>query len=160
MRYESASWTTVTRGCQPGTLNLSKAIREAFPTLAVMEGAYGCFNDRAIAGSDVPSLHREGRALDLGVPEPDRGNKGAGWRCACALASLAPSLHVQLLLWDRHTFRGYGEGPWTWREMQPNTQPHHDHIHVELRWKGARVLTRSFAASLLATWLRGHPPPT
>lgn len=159
LKYEPASWHTGQAACMPGAIALAQAIQEAFPHLVVNRGIYGCFNDRAIAGSDVPSLHREGRALDIGVPEAERGDGGEGWAAACALVGSGIRLGVQLVLWDRHTARLYGPEPWQWRRMQANTQPHTDHLHCELRWKSARNLSRSFAALVLDEWLTAHPAP-
>lgn len=159
LRYEAASWSTNQTGCMAGAIALGQALAAHFPTLLVNKGIYGCFNDRAIVGSDVPSLHREGRALDVGVPQAERGDRGAGWRAACALAGSATRLGVQLELWDRHTFRAYGPAPWHWQAMREGTAPHVDHIHVEMRWNGARTLTARHATAVLGDWLAAHPPP-
>lgn len=149
IKYEPATWFTKVGTCLPGTVNLSAAIKDVFPELSVMSGAFGCYNDRPIMGSDVPSLHREGRALDVGVPSAHRGDGGQGWACACALSAATAQLGVQLVLWSGHTFRGYGPPPRLWREMQPLTARHLDHLHVELRWRSARDLTRTFATRVL-----------
>lgn len=157
LKYEAASWTTDVGQCMRGAIGLASGVRANFPNLQVNVGPYGCYNDRPIAGSDVPSLHREGRALDIGVPEAERGDGGQGWAAACALVGGGVRLGVQLVLWDRHRCRLYGATPWQWARMHADTQPHLDHIHVEIRWKAARELTGTYATSVLKRWIAEHP---
>lgn len=127
MRYEPASRLEPTQtACQPGTLALQAALRDVWPELAVGTGPYGCFNHRRIASSTTWSLHAEGRALDVGVtPSTHEG----AWSVACQLVDRRTIYGTMRVMWDGHIWSC--EQPSDWRKLQPSTNPHRDHFHVE-----------------------------
>jgi hypothetical protein len=149
MRYEPASRTPAATGCQPGTRALGQAVKNVYPELISLAGAYGCFNPRKIAGSESFSLHAEGRAIDVGVPQ---SSDALGWDLACELVSQRVVYGTMRVIWDRHIW-SLERGD-RWAVVQPGTQEHRDHIHVEQFWSAAnRPLTSQVA---IETALRAH----
>jgi hypothetical protein len=131
-RYEPAAKDPTATRCQTGTVALASAIHEVFPELAVMRGAYGCFNRRRIEGTMQWSLHAEGRALDVGVAQ---GLEGVGWTLACELTALHAAMDIQRVMWDGHIWSI--EDAANWRRLHPGSNQHTDHAHIEQRWNGA-----------------------
>ena len=131
-RYEPASSSPTATRCQTGTLALAGACKAVYPELTVMRGAYGCFNRRRIEGTTSWSLHAEGRALDVGVPD---GLNHTGWVFACEITRLHAVIDVQRVIWDGHIWSI--EAPAEWRRLQPGVNQHSDHCHLEQRWAGA-----------------------
>jgi len=95
----------------------------------------GIYNCRPVAGSDTLSLHGEGRACDLGVPV------GAGWAqtLADALVGGSAELGIQLVIHNRKVWSG--RRPFEGWRAYGGSNPHTDHLHVELSWQAARDLT-------------------
>ncbi len=109
----------------------------------------GIYNCRNIPGSSSLSLHGEGRATDLGVPV------GAGWAQTLADALVANSreLGIQLVIYRRKVWSGrYPNSGW---RAYTGSNPHTDHLHVELSWHAARTLT----APAIQTQLGGALSP-
>jgi hypothetical protein len=134
---------TVHTGYEPAAGCTGHSQQGAKALMAWYLGAYGAmgaknlgiYNCRNIAGSQSLSLHGEGRACDLGVPV------GQGWAKTLADALVAHSgeLGVQLVIHDRKVWSG--RRPFdSWRDYT-GSNPHRDHLHVELSWKGARELS-------------------
>lgn len=127
MRYEPASRVEPTTSrCEPGTKALEEALRSVWPELQVGTGPYGCFNHRRIAGSTAWSLHAEGRALDVGVTPAWHEQ---AWSLACQLVDRRVLYGTMRVLWDGHIWSC--EQPADWRKLQPTTNPHRDHLHIE-----------------------------
>ena len=96
----------------------------------------GIYNCRAVAGSSTTSLHGEGRACDLGV-----NPHGAQWGTALAdrLRLSSAALGVQCVIWNRRIWSGsYADLGF---RAYTGTNPHRDHLHVELSRTAADVLT-------------------
>lgn len=95
-------------------------------------GIYLC---RPIAGTDILSLHAEGRATDFGVP------MGASWAQGLAdtLMDRSAQLGVQCVIYDRRIWSATHcrDG---WRRYN-GSDPHTGHLHVEWSWEAARTLT-------------------
>lgn len=132
-----------TAGPQPG----AKALMAAFLGLYANKGGtnLGIFNCRAVRGSTTTtSLHGEGRACDFGI-----NPHGAAWGTALAevLRAFSAELGIQCVIWDRHIWSG-AKPTAGWRAYS-GTNPHRDHIHVELTWDAARSLTAEQAHRLL-----------
>lgn len=108
---------------QPGTKNLSRACAR-WP-LANTGGAYGIYNCRP------PSLHGEGRALDIGFPGVANP---AGTALVRALIANAWELGLIGVIWNRRRWsaRNPNSAPYT------GPSPHTDHIHVEQTWDASR----------------------
>ncbi len=115
----------------------------------------GIYNCRQIPGSTSLSLHGEGRAADLGVPV------GAGWAQTLADALVANSgeLGVQLVIYRRKVWSGrYPNSGW---RAYTGSNPHNDHLHVELSWQAARTLTtQAIQARLVGTPVPNPGPST
>lgn len=159
MRYEPASQTKPTAtACQPGTRALQTALRDVFPELAIGTGPYGCFNHRRIASSTAWSLHAEGRALDAGVVP---GSFATAWSIACHLVERRTLYGVMRVMWDAHIWSC--EQPASWRSLQPNTNQHRDHMHIEqYRANAARpfaAVYNTMRAGLLDFRETLHPAP-
>jgi hypothetical protein len=144
MRYEPASSNPTQRKCEPGTVILAAGIKTVYGSLVTMAGAYGCYNRRPISGGAVWSLHAEGRALDVGVPGP---LNATGWDLACHLSAFHVALGVQRVMWDGHIWSI--EQADQWRRLQPSTQQHLDHVHLE-QYRAAAASSRATAASVAA----------
>ena len=119
-----------TTGPQPG----SRALMAWWLARFGGQGAIntGIFNCRVIAGSPVRSLHGEGRAADLGV-RPH--GAGYGHEAAGLLLANSGELGIQCIIWSRHIWSGArpneGFRPYS------GSNPHIDHLHVELSWPAA-----------------------
>lgn len=137
MFHPYESFKSCTGIAQLGTRNLSHACAR-WP-LANTGGAYGIYNCRP------PSLHGEGRALDIGFPGVANP---AGTALAQALIFNAWNLGLMGVIWNRTRWSArHPEGyPYT------GPSPHLDHIHVEQTWFAARdhPLTLNVAYIVLA----------
>lgn len=127
MIYEPASWTSHVGACLPGVTALEDYARGV---LGIDD--LGCFVDRAVRGStSIPSLHREGRAVDLATTD-------ALDAFVLALVEHYADLGIQMVIWQRRYWRcdrGSGWHPYTGED------PHTGHAHVELTWHGGQTLT-------------------
>ena len=132
VRYEGVSPNPKQTGCQPGTRALGLAIQDVYPELQSMEGAYGCYNRRKIAGTATWSLHAEGRALDIGVGE--RWHELA-WSLVCDLVANRLLYGTMRVMWDRHIWST--ERVDRYERLKPYTNQHLDHIHLEQFWRAA-----------------------
>lgn len=104
----------------------------------------GIYNCRDVRGGNTTSLHGEGRAGDLGV-NPDAA--GYGWEAADLLRLNSHELGIQCIIWDRHIWSGsYPHAGW--RDYR-GSNPHVDHLHVELsRWMADRLTAEHIVAVL------------
>lgn len=132
MRYEPSSKDPKQTGCQTGTRALALAVKDAYPELLSLEQGYGCYNRKRIPAGTTWSLHAEGRATDVGTPY---AFKQLGWVLACELVQHRTIYGVMRVIWDGHIWST--ETPAAWRPLQPTSQQHHDHLHVEQFWAGA-----------------------
>ncbi len=104
----------------------------------------GIFNCRNIGGTSQKSLHGEGRALDWGLNVKNGAQKaeadGMIDRFLAGGAALAKDMGIQEIIFNRRI----------WSSSYPNSglrpyngqNPHTDHIHIGLNWKGARKETK------------------
>jgi hypothetical protein len=128
MNYEPASWGTTVGRCQPGC----HALLDYFNGKGFTN--QGCYNDRPVRGSaSVPSLHREGRAVDI---TPD-GNPDGLTALIDLLVWHHEALGVQQVIWQRAFWRCDRDG---WHRYS-GVNPHEDHAHIEVTWWGAAELT-------------------
>jgi hypothetical protein len=86
----------------------------------------GIYNPRNIAGTNTPSLHAEGRALDIGLRVHDPSEKVIADRLFDIFVDLADQLGLQEIIWN----------PQIWSIARPSVHryvghdPHTGHIHV------------------------------
>lgn len=112
----------------------------------------GIYNCRSVAGTTTTSLHGEGRAADLGVPV------GAGWAQTLAdrLVALSAELGIQCVIHNRRIWSGsYPNAGW---RTYTGSNPHTDHLHVELSWNSARTLTAERVQQVLGGGQSGPAP--
>lgn len=108
---------------------------------AVNTGIYNC---RTVVGGAAPSLHGEGRAVDLGV----RPYSAAyGTVVANALVASSKELGVQCVIWNRQIWSG--SYPDSGFRAYQGTADHHDHLHVELTREAAKSLTPEYVVGIL-----------
>lgn len=113
----------------------------------------GIYNDRTVRGGSTKSLHAEGRALDLGVTP-----HGASWGTGLAelLRARSGELGVQCVIWNRRIWSGaYPDAGW---RAYAGTNPHVDHIHLELTRAAAAGLTPQRVHDVLVG--RNPAPPS
>lgn len=120
----------------------------------------GIYNCRRIAGTTTYSLHAEGRATDLGLPV----GQHPAWAqtLANALIEHSAQLGVQCIIYNQKTWSSAhcNDG---WRTYE-GSNPHTDHMHVELSRESADSLTVQKITSVLkpaipATIRRGSTGP-
>ncbi len=102
----------------------------------------GIYNCRPIAGTAIPSVHGEGRAGDLGI-SASATSRGL----ANALVNHSGELQIQCVIHDHKIWSGSHchEGWLPYR----GTNPHTDHLHVELSHDGATHLTSAHINAVL-----------
>ncbi|KAA8879673.1 DUF882 domain-containing protein [Nocardia colli] len=102
----------------------------------------GTFNCRATTFG-TPSLHGEGRSIDLTANAADPGQRAQAEAYIAWLQANAVELQVAYIIWNRRQwgwqFRAKG-----WRPYG-GSNPHTDHIHVDLSWEGALTPSPLFA---------------
>lgn len=113
----------------------------------------GIFNPKRIPGSSQWSLHAEGRAVDLGVPG---GNPAWAAELAEWMRAYSAELGVQLVIYRRRLWSAaYPDAGW---RDYGGSNPHNDHIHGELSWWGARMLTVTLLDTIAAGRLVSGQP--
>lgn len=149
-----ARYDTPTRPCKrpyPGAY----ALKDESINLFAQCGSAGIYNCRNTRGSSAPSVHSEDRAWDAAFRQPGRGQRNpAGDHLANFLVARHQELGVQCVIWNRRIWsvpRGY------WRTYS-GTNPHLDHVHVELNWPAARGLVRSIVRAAFESWTGNRPP--
>lgn len=96
----------------------------------------GIYNCRTVRGGSTTSLHGEGRACDLGI-NPHGAQYGT--QLAEQLRLHSAELGIQCLIWNRRIWSAaYPDAGW---RHYSGTNPHVDHIHLELTRAAARDLT-------------------
>lgn len=107
----------------------------------------GIYNCRSIRGGTTTSLHGEGRAFDAAI-RPYSARYGT--ELADLIRRHSKELGVQCVIWNRKIWSGYYDN---WRSYS-GTNPHVDHLHIELTWAAAN---RS-QAETVALWEKtlGH----
>lgn len=145
--YQAAG--ACTSGPQPGAQALMAWWLSRYgPQGAVNSGIFNCRN---IAGSSVRSLHGEGRAADLGVRPLDAPY---GHEAASQLLAFSAEIGIQCIIWSRRIWSG--SQPFAGFRPYNGSNPHTDHLHVELTWPAARTLTQARIFEVLGT---APPPP-
>ena len=125
------------RSCTGSATPGARALMSWFLGAYASQGGHnlGIYNCRTVAGSSTTSLHGEGRAADLGVPI------GASWAQTLAdkLVAYSAELGIQCVIHNRRIWSGsYPHAGW---RTYTGSNPHTDHLHVELSWNTARTLT-------------------
>lgn len=124
--------------CTDGPTPGAKALMAWFLGAFAGQGGknLGIFNCRTVRGGTTTSLHGEGRACDLGI-----NPHGApyGTLLAERLRLSSAELGIQCIIWHRRIWSGaYPDSGW---RSYSGTNPHVDHLHVELSRAAAGSLT-------------------
>lgn len=145
-RWEAAR--RCTSGAEPGArLLLAWALRE-YP----VAWSGGIFNCRTVRGTQVRSIHGEGRALDVMLPTPSGRAHPDGYALLRRLGARGRKLGIQCIIFDRtiYSARSPNGRPYT------GAHPHVDHLHIELTRKAAAGLNGATITRLLGS--SSEPP--
>lgn len=123
----------------------------AYPGVARSGGIYNC---RPVRGSSAVSIHSEGRALDVMMPVVGGRAHASGHELLGRLAAGADGLGLQAVIWDR---RIYSRRSPSGRAYN-GSNPHVDHLHVEMVRASADSLSPSSVRSLLGPPLPEREP--
>lgn len=138
-------------GAQPG----ARAMAEQWKRLTGRQA--GTFNCRKTEAG-TPSLHGEGRSVDLYARVDRPAEKAQAEAYVAWMQSNAVELQVAYIIWNHNQ--------WSWARRadgwRPYTQPnkHTDHIHVDLSWEGARNPSPLFAGGVPGLGGGQNPAPT
>ena len=120
-----------TSGAQPGAQGMMQCFLAKYKRLGGKNlGIYDC---RTVRGGSTTSLHGEGRAVDLGIT-PHGASYGTD--LANRLLNNSKELGIQCIIWNREIWSG-AHPKSGWRKYT-GTNPHVDHLHVELSWATAK----------------------
>jgi hypothetical protein len=113
----------------------------------------GIYNCRTVRGSQVRSIHGEGRAWDMMMPVVAGRGHPRGHDAVRELGAQGRRLGIQTIIFDRTI----------WSARSPSgraytgVHPHYDHLHVELTVEAGRVLTQATLAAVLGVPVRTTP---
>lgn len=141
-------------GSTPGARTLRDHLLGYFPQIA----SIGIYNCRVIAGTSSMSLHGVGRALDVMIPTIDGdADNGAGDPIAQFLIENAEALGLQMIIWDGSIWNA-ARSPRHY--VYNGSNPHRDHLHIELNEAGAAEEMPWFDAPYGPTPCGVIPPET
>lgn len=134
MAYEHANPVTVppSGGCQPGVTQFQQWFQQwwGLPTL-------GCYNPASTVPGGSPSLHRDGRAADVGHDWSEQ-QIALVWELSRRLARHSERLGVQQIIY-RGLFWRQGQA---WLPVSEATDPHESHAHVEFLTAQSKTNTK------------------
>jgi hypothetical protein len=115
---------------QPAPKALWALVHTNFPQTRFL----GIYNRRNVAGTNTPSAHAEGRALDIGllVTRPDE--KELGDQLFALLIRNAQELGLDHVIWNRQIWSTTRGGP----RHYTGVHDHTDHIHVAFTRAGSQ----------------------
>ena len=127
-RVRRGKFTECTGHAQPGAAAMAQQWRRVTGRSA---GIYNCRS--TLFGT--PSLHGEGRSIDLtaNVAVPQQARQAETY--IAWLQANAVELQVAYIIWNRRRWN-WASRDKGWRPY-PGSNPHTDHVHVDLSWEGA-----------------------
>lgn len=128
----------------PGTLEFAAFLRRRFSQIRGA-GGFDCCRQNT-GNTAYLSVHSIGRAIDLSIPLLNGdANNTAGDAVANWLVEHAQEIGVQIVIWDRSSWRAERAAG---DKLRPYTGPipHTDHIHMELSLDGANRRTPFFTS--------------
>jgi hypothetical protein len=149
-KYEPA--TRATGGPAPG----ARALMAWYLGNFARQGGtnLGIYNNRTVRGGSTKSLHAEGRAVDFGV-NPHGAEYGT--LLAERLRLVSGELGIQCIIWNRRIWSSaYPDAGW---RRYSGTNPHLDHLHVELTRSAASLLTPQRIQAVMAPRHPAGPAP-
>ena len=127
-------------GATPGARTLRDHLLGYFPQIS----GIGVYNCRVISGTNKMSLHGMGRALDIMIPTTGGdADNDAGDPIAHFLIENAEAIGVQQIIWDHSIWRAYATPR---HKVLNSSNPHIDHLHVEINEQGGAEATPWFDA--------------
>ena len=130
-RWEPAG--PCTSGPTPGARLLLAWCLSEYP-VAWSGGIYNC---RTVRGTQVRSIHGEGRAVDVMLPTPNGRAHPDGYDLLRRLGANGRRLGLQAIIFDRtiYSARSPNGRPYT------GVHPHVDHLHIEMTRQAGATLT-------------------
>lgn len=114
-------------GCQAGCTKLQTAVLKRWDPQTYNAG---CFNPASkLDGTNTPSAHALGEAIDIGIEPAYRGRTDAGQAIFLWLHEHRIELGILQLIWDGQIWSAFNQ-PGVIRPYTAN--PHRDHIHCQL----------------------------
>jgi hypothetical protein len=115
---------------QPAPRALWSLVHANFPQTRNL----GIYNPRNVAGTNTPSAHAEGRALDIGLLVSRPNEKMIGDELFKLFIKNSGELGLDHVIWDRQI----------WSQVHPKLRPYHghsphtDHVHVAFTREGSQ----------------------
>lgn len=146
MAYKWHKWESArqcTRKAEPGAIALMNwCVKNRAPARSG-----GIFNCRTVRGSSAPSIHGEGRALDVMFPVINNTAHAEGQRLFEKLAANASALGLQAIIWNRKIYSARSPRG----RNYTGVNPHIDHLHIEMTRDAAKTLTSARINAILGT---------
>jgi len=146
MAYKWKTWQAAincTKGAEPGAVALRDWAVKYYPP--GRNG--GIFNCRTVRGSSAPSIHGEGRAIDIMFPVVNNAGHPEGQKLFEHLAENADALGLQSIIWNRRIYSARSPRG----RVYSGVNPHIDHLHIEMTREAARTLTSARINAILGT---------
>lgn len=128
---------------QPAPLSLWQLVSANFPQARNL----GIFNRRNIAGTTTPSLHAEGRAIDIGLKVSNSTEKTIGDQLFMAFTDLGSQIGLQEVIWNRQIWSDRR----TAVHRYTGANPHIDHVHVGFTRVGSQRLDLTLLSFRIAS---------
>jgi len=125
-------------GPRPGAVALRNFRLFFFNSVEARDG--GIYNRRTVRGGTSMSTHATGRTIDIMAP-----NKEVGDFIFLTVAKKAPWNGVQYVIWNRHSWH-----PGEALKRYTGSNPHTDHLHIELTNKAADTMTVDWLGKVYA----------
>lgn len=146
----AGEWFDDERTCQGAFTEGGQVLRDYILTYFPQVYSVGGYSCRPIVGNPTQtSVHATGRALDLMIqttPDDDADND-LGDPIAHWLIQNAERIGIQFIIWDRTTW-GASRPVGDKEREYGGTNPHLDHLHIELSVEGGDMATPWFASEL------------
>jgi hypothetical protein len=107
----------------------------------------GIYAARTVAGTNQPSSHAEGRALDVGLRADRPGEKMLADQLFRIIIDNAFSAGIDNVIWNRQIWSSSHGGPRPFVGTYSNgalKNPHTDHIHIEWTRRGSQLRVLQF----------------
>jgi hypothetical protein len=115
---------------QPASRALWSVVHANFPQARNL----GIYNPRNVAGTNTPSAHAEGRALDIGLLVSRPNEKLIGDQLFKIFIETSDELGLDHVIWNRQI----------WSQAHPSLRPYHgqnphtNHVHVAFTREGSQ----------------------
>lgn len=121
---------------QPAPKALWKLLRDNFAGILPKQHL-GIYVVRKVAGTSTPSLHSEGRAIDLPLVVTSAPQKLLADQLFLAFQATGISMGLDHVIWNRQIWSAGKGGP----RPYTGASPHTDHMHVAFTRDGSQKTT-------------------